>query len=100
MSELALLGGRKAKNKAFPEWPMYDDKERRALMDVLESRVWWRTPGTKTLEFEDRKSTRLNSSHVATSYAVFCLKKTRRLAVALAAGALLLAAGWIQQLHR
>src|SRR5690625_6543776 len=28
---------------------------------------------------EDRKSTRLNSSHVATSYAVFCLKKKRRL---------------------
>src|SRR5690625_5376806 len=26
---------------------------------------------------EDRKSTRLNSSHVATSYAVFCLKKKR-----------------------
>src|SRR5439155_17872844 len=26
-------------------------------------------------EQEDRKSTRLNSSHVATSYAVFCLKK-------------------------
>src|SRR5437660_6540857 len=25
--------------------------------------------------FEDRKSTRLNSSHVAISYAVFCLKK-------------------------
>src|SRR5690625_7000452 len=24
----------------------------------------------------DRKSTRLNSSHVASSYAVFCLKKT------------------------
>src|SRR5690625_6662735 len=27
---------------------------------------------------EDRKSTRLNSSHVAISYAVFCLKKKRR----------------------
>src|SRR5690625_6820892 len=26
---------------------------------------------------EDRKSTRLNSSHVAISYAVFCLKKER-----------------------
>src|SRR5690554_3716002 len=25
--------------------------------------------------FQDRKSTRLNSSHVRTSYAVFCLKK-------------------------
>src|SRR5690554_660410 len=28
--------------------------------------------------FEDRKSTRLNSSHVRISYAVFCLKKKRR----------------------
>src|SRR5690625_6632073 len=27
--------------------------------------------------FIDRKSTRLNSSHVASSYAVFCLKKNR-----------------------
>src|SRR5690625_6537893 len=27
---------------------------------------------------EDRKSTRLNSSHVAISYAVFCLKKKKR----------------------
>src|SRR5690625_5522007 len=27
--------------------------------------------------FPDRKSTRLNSSHVAISYAVFCLKKKR-----------------------
>src|SRR5690625_6330486 len=30
-----------------------------------------------TLMDEDRKSTRLNSSHVAISYAVFCLKKKR-----------------------
>src|SRR5690625_6456077 len=28
-------------------------------------------------EVEDRKSTRLNSSHVAISYAVFCLKKKK-----------------------
>src|SRR5690606_40296242 len=28
---------------------------------------------------EDRKSTRLNSSHVKISYAVFCLKKKRKL---------------------
>src|SRR5262245_46790324 len=27
---------------------------------------------------QDRKSTRLNSSHLGISYAVFCLKKTRR----------------------
>src|SRR5437870_6132646 len=29
----------------------------------------------RRLPFKDRKSTRLNSSHVANSYAVFCLKK-------------------------
>src|SRR5699024_11323945 len=30
------------------------------------------------VEAEDRKSTRLNSSHVSTSYAVFCLKKKNK----------------------
>ena len=52
MSSLAMLGGKKAKGKPFPAWPYYDSSEERALKDVLESRVWWRTPGTKTLEFE------------------------------------------------
>src|SRR5439155_15837370 len=31
-----------------------------------------------SLRSRDRKSTRLNSSHVAISYAVFCLKKKKR----------------------
>src|SRR5690625_6071820 len=31
------------------------------------------------LKFADRKSTRLNSSHVAISYAVFCLKKKKEI---------------------
>src|SRR5699024_2716645 len=31
--------------------------------------------GPNAWEYEDRKSTRLNSSHVSISYAVFCLKK-------------------------
>ena len=52
MSTLALLGGTKAKTKPLPIWPYYDGKEEQALKEVLESRVWWRTPGTKTLEFE------------------------------------------------
>src|SRR5258705_6164052 len=36
--------------------------------------------GKSALAVEDRKSTRLNSSHLGISYAVFCLKKktTRR----------------------
>ncbi|HTZ49921.1 MAG TPA: DegT/DnrJ/EryC1/StrS family aminotransferase [Verrucomicrobiae bacterium] len=52
MAELALKGGKKSKQKAFPIWPQYDDVERKALTDVLDSRVWWRTPGTRTLAFE------------------------------------------------
>src|SRR6201993_1911483 len=52
MSTLAVLGGKKTKGKPFPVWPNYDNNEEQALKEVLESRVWWRTPGTKTLEFE------------------------------------------------
>src|SRR5690554_7019090 len=34
--------------------------------------------GGKHNDLEDRKSTRLNSSHVRISYAVFCLKKKKK----------------------
>src|SRR2546426_3728938 len=41
-----------------------------------------RNPGRlatmKLQEFRDRKSTRLNSSHLVISYAVFCLKKKKK----------------------
>src|SRR5690625_4891105 len=36
-------------------------------------------PNTTKKTFQDRKSTRLNSSHVAISYAVFCLKKKKKI---------------------
>ena len=48
----ALLGGTPAKPTLTPDWPFYDEKEKQALMDVLESRIWWRTPGSQTLAFE------------------------------------------------
>ena len=50
--KLALQGGEPVKTAPFPAWPYYDEREREALLEVLESRVWWRTPGTRTLEFE------------------------------------------------
>ncbi len=52
MSELAIFGGQKSRQKAFPVWPCHDEKETAALQQVLESGVWWRTPGTRTLQFE------------------------------------------------
>lgn len=53
MPELAITGGAKTKSKPFPHWPQYDVTEEKALQEVLESRIWWRTPGTKTLKFEE-----------------------------------------------
>lgn len=52
MPELALRGGPRTKSKPFPDWPIFDDTERRAVNEVLESRAWWRSPGTRTLTFE------------------------------------------------
>src|SRR6516162_4630588 len=37
-------------------------------------RVWWLLLADGVLSLIDRKSTRLNSSHLVISYAVFCLK--------------------------
>src|SRR5436190_10657414 len=52
---------------------------------VLDKRHLPRTPGDELLALplqvalvEDRKSTRLNSSHTVISYAVFCLKKKKK----------------------
>src|SRR2546426_8238501 len=38
----------------------------------------WRRRGGSGAEDGDRKSTRLNSSHLVISYAVFCLKKKKK----------------------
>src|SRR5437870_8961063 len=57
---------------ALPIWPaLHDARERVEDVGVgLGGQVVVQEPHTI-----DRKSTRLNSSHVAISYAVFCLKK-------------------------
>src|SRR5207245_7119900 len=46
---------------------------------VARRRAARRVPGSRRrLEPQDRKSTRLNSSHGSISYAVFCLKKKKK----------------------
>src|SRR5690625_6168068 len=60
---------------------MTDDEERnlQRLADLEEGLYRKRliSYGGLLKEIQDRKSTRLNSSHVAISYAVFCLKKKK-----------------------
>src|SRR3712207_6897971 len=52
-----------------------DARRARAAVDgILHRSDLWRRGGTA---LQDRKSTRLNSSHANISYAVFCLKKKK-----------------------
>src|SRR5439155_6916030 len=76
---------------ALPIYPLRANQSHH-LLDLLFDR--WRDVGEKQVRFvkeedqfrfftdiapADRKSTRLNSSHVAISYAVFCLKKKKKI---------------------
>ena len=80
MDKLALFGGAAVKQTPFPVWPQYDDNERQALMQVLESRTWWRTPGTRTLTFE-----REFAAYHQAKYGIAVTNGTAALEVSLAA---------------
>jgi 3-amino-5-hydroxybenzoate synthase len=80
MEKLAILGGKPAKTNPFPDWPQYDQKEEKALLDVLHSRIWWRTPGTKTLQFEQDFAKYQNIKH-----GVACTNGTAAIEIAMAA---------------
>src|ERR1035438_5510117 len=72
--EAILRGGEQGPARLLPDldaqpWP---DRERVDIDQYL--RVWREHQGAGSVSV-DRKSTRLNSSHLGISYAVFCLKK-------------------------
>src|SRR2546426_8056731 len=49
----------------------------RSLPEALHLCLQWRLSAFRRSMGRDRKSTRLNSSHLVISYAVFCLKKKK-----------------------
>src|SRR4029077_17329334 len=53
MAKLALHGGPPIRQKPFPSWPVWDEREERALLDVLHSGQWWAVGGRKVPEFEE-----------------------------------------------
>src|ERR1022692_188975 len=59
----------------FPTRRSFDLGKVENLIEQHEQRIG-RVPRGVQILFLDRKSTRLNSSHLLISYAVFCLKKT------------------------
>lgn len=52
MAKLAINGGKKLRENPFPKWPFHDERESKALNEVLESGKWWY--GEKVREFEER----------------------------------------------
>src|SRR5690625_6391014 len=76
---------KKGKRAGQETWTLYiEDRrgesrraERRKRTSALSADF---TPEGAQAFFADRKSTRLNSSHVAISYAVFCLRKKENIA--------------------
>src|SRR5439155_6274078 len=66
-----FLNGSIASIKGFPAFGVYSASKAAV-------RSFARTWLVELKERRDRKSTRLNSSHVAISYAVFCLKKKKK----------------------
>src|SRR5256885_1436130 len=65
--DLAVRSARECQDSV---WSKLSAAERGRLLMRLSGSV---------LQHADRKSTRLNSSHLVISYAVFCLKKKRRI---------------------
>src|SRR5438067_9034337 len=71
----------------FPYTTLFRSRERPDTLDVLLGVIRPHLPARGDVNAEgqylrrerhrDRKSTRLNSSHVSISYAVFCLKKKK-----------------------
>jgi Predicted pyridoxal phosphate-dependent enzyme apparently involved in regulation of cell wall biogenesis len=47
-----LLGGRKPTGYGFSKWPVYDQSEEKALLDILHSNEWGRLDGSVTAKFE------------------------------------------------
>ncbi len=45
--QLAIDGGAPLRRRPFPDWPQWDEREERALLDVVRSGQWWSIGGTQ-----------------------------------------------------
>src|SRR5690625_5632339 len=76
--ELNSLGSTEARTRYREALVAYLEPHREQLDPDSQRRLGTNPLRILDSKVRDRKSTRLNSSHVAISYAVFCLKKKNR----------------------
>jgi len=65
MAKLAIAGGAPVRTKAFTEWPQFDEREKRAILGVLESRNWGGYPFPNQLaeRFSQRFAAHQDAKH-------------------------------------
>ena len=87
MSELAILGGSKTRTEPYPEWPVWDQRDVDAVVEVVKSGRWggYPYPGPKTAELA-KKFAELQGG----GYAVPMINGTVTMEVALRAAGI----GW------
>lgn len=80
MGHLAINGGAKVREAAFPKWPVHGDEERRAVLDVLESGEWGGVSQRLVPKFEE-----LFAAFQQCDYGVSCTNGTAALEIAIRA---------------
>lgn len=80
MSKLAINGGNPVNINPFPKWPVYDEKEKKSLIKVIESNKWGSTKGNEVKEFENEFS-----KYHKTKYGIATTSGTTALSIALKA---------------
>jgi perosamine synthetase len=56
-NKLAVLGGEKVRNSAWPEWPEWETSAENDVLSMLRSGRWWRGRGEYVAEFEQHYAT-------------------------------------------
>ncbi len=51
-TRLAIDGGTPVRTRPWPAWPVWDEREEKALAETLRSGVWWAPPGTQVQALE------------------------------------------------
>lgn len=71
MAHLAICGGKPVREKPYPFWPVFDEREEKALIEVLRSGKWGRVNGKKNEEFEERFA-----KYHSAKYGITCVNGT------------------------
>lgn len=59
----ALLGGPKVRTAPFPQWPVFDSREEKALLETLRSGKWYRGTGQNVRKFEETYAQLTGAKH-------------------------------------